>query len=226
MNKLYEYEKYKEVIIKSNLFDSIPECEVEGLLEFLDGKVKCFKKGENIINLEDSVPYSGMVLNGTLEISFLNEHFDKISINYITESSLFGESLACFGTKSSPVQLGALTNCCVLFLDLNKLFQVNHLDCQYKEQLLINFTKILSSEHLFLSQKIRILSQKVLRDRLNIYFNSLKHDGNNIIHLPFSKTAFAEFLGVNRSALSRELSKMQNEHLIEVNGKSIRVIES
>lgn len=224
MNKLDEFVKYKEILKKCSLFHSIPESSYKDLLEFLNAKIKSFRKDEFVLHLEDSVVHSGIVLEGTLESSFLSEHFNKININHITKGTLFGESLACLKAENSPIQLRALTDCCILFLDLSKLFNDNSVNSKYHHQLSINLIQDLSSQNLFLNLKVRILSQKGLRDRLHIYFNSLTPDENGYFYIPFSKTAFAEFLGVNRSALSRELSKMQSENLIHIDGKSIKLI--
>lgn len=224
MSELDTFKQYEEILRTSSLFRSIPESSYKDLLEFLNAKIKFFKKDEFVLHLEDSVLYSGIVLDGILESSFLSEHFNKININHITKGCLFGESLACLKAKNSPIQLRALTDCCILFLDFSKLFGDNSVNSKYHHQLTINLIQDLSSQNLFLNLKVRILSQKGLRDRLHIYFSSLKPDENGYFNIPFSKTAFAEFLGVNRSALSRELSKMQSENLIEVEGKSIKLI--
>ena len=215
MSELDEFIKYEEILRTSSLFRSIPESSYKDLLEFLNAKIKSFKKDEFVLHLEDSVLYSGIVLDGMLESSFLSEHFNKININHITKGCLFGESLACLKSKNSPIQLRALTDCCILFLDFSRLFDDKSITSKHHHQLSIN---------LILNLKVRILSQKGLRDRLHIYFSSLKPDENGYYNIPFSKTAFAEFLGVNRSALSRELSKMQSENLIHIDGKAIKII--
>ena len=73
-----------------------------------------------------------------------------------------------------------------------------------------------------LNQKVRILSQKSQRDRILIYLGTLPKDKNDFVKIPFTKTALAEYLGVNRSALSRELGRMQNEGLLVIDGKKIK----
>ena len=70
----------------------------------------------------------------------------------------------------------------------------------------------------------RIANQKSLRDRILIYLHSLAPDSEGYLHVPFTQTALAEFLGVNRSALSRELGRMQDENLIEVNDKKMKLL--
>lgn len=67
------------------------------------------------------------------------------------------------------------------------------------------------------------MGQKSLRDRIFLYLNSLIPDKDGWLQIPFSQTVLAEFLGVNRSALSRELGRMQDEDLIQINGKRIQL---
>ena len=83
-----------------------------------------------------------------------------------------------------------------------------------------NLIKSLAKKNLILNQKVRILSQKSLRDRIFIYLRTLPKDKDEYVKIPFTQTALAEYLGVNRSALSRELGRMQNEGLLVIDGKS------
>ena len=71
---------------------------------------------------------------------------------------------------------------------------------------------------------MRILSQKSLRDRVYIYLSSLPKDKNGYVKIPFTQTALAEYLGVNRSALSRELGRMQNEGLLVIDGRKMKTV--
>ena len=94
----------------------------------------------------------------------------------------------------------------------------------YQLNLTTNMLKILASQNVFSNLKLRIANQKSLRDRILIYLHSLAPDSEGYLHVPFTQTALAEFLGVNRSALSRELGRMQDENLIEVNDKKMKLL--
>ena len=74
-----------------------------------------------------------------------------------------------------------------------------------------------------MNQKVRILSQKGLRDRILFYLDTLPKDKNGFVKIPFTRTALAEYLGVNRSALSREIGRMQNENLLIVDGSKMKL---
>ena len=83
--------------------------------------------------------------------------------------------------------------------------------------------KSLAKKNLILNQKVRILSQKGLRDRIIIYLSTLSKDRDGFVSIPFTQTALAEYLGVNRSALSREFGQMQDEGILVIEKNRIRV---
>lgn len=83
--------------------------------------------------------------------------------------------------------------------------------------------KSLAKKNLILNQKVRILSQKGLRDRIIIYLSTLPKDREGVITIPFTQTALAEHLGVNRSALSREFGRMQDEGILVIDKNKMRV---
>ena len=78
---------------------------------------------------------------------------------------------------------------------------------------------------LFFNTKVRILAQKRLRDRLKIYLQTLTPDNKGCYHLLYSRTELADFLCVDRSALSRELCRMRDEKLLEFSGAKIKILD-
>ncbi len=221
MKILSDYEKYLPVISKARLFKNIPTDHYNHVFDYLEASVRSYDKEELIQRLGEPLIYSGIVLDGTVEGSFISENFNKINMNHFTTGRSFGEALACVKTPHSPIQLKALTNCTVLLLNLSRILEGLPEDCAYHTTLATNMIQILASQNVFSNLKLRIMSQKSLRDRILIYLHSLVPDKNGNLKIPFSQTALAEFLGVNRSALSRELGHMQDEGIITVDGKFI-----
>ena len=108
------------------------------------------------------------------------------------------------------------------FIDLAAIYQ-SDVHSPVRVVLAENLIKSLARKNLILNQKVRILSQKSLRDRILIYLGTLPKDKNGFVKIPFTQTALAEYLGVNRSALSRELGRMQNEKLLIVDGRRMKL---
>lgn len=214
---------YFPILQQCTLFSHIPETAYNNLLSFLHATVKFYKKDTFLLHIGEPFLYAGVVLNGTVEGSFLSETFDKISMNHFKASSFFGEALACKQVPYSPIQLRAVTDCTILFLDLHILLENHDVKDGFQQQFSINLIESLAVQNIFSNLKLRIMGQKSLRDRIFLYLNSLIPDKDGWLQIPFSQTVLAEFLGVNRSALSRELGRMQDEDLIQINGKRIQL---
>lgn len=223
MRELEELTLFKPVLQKSELFSDIPTELYPDALKFLSAQLKRYKKDEYILHIGQPFKYGLMLLQGAIEGSFITENFDKINMAHFESGCLIGESLACSQESSSPIQLRAMTDITVLLLDFTVLYNTDHVKHSYQLKMSMNLIKILSRQNVFLSGRIRILGQRTIRDRILMYMKMLPKDENGFVKLPFTKTAFAEYLGVNRSALSREMSNMIEDGIIESKEKKYRI---
>ena len=203
-------------IRKCYLFDGIKDEQLADAIKLLNGHIKKVVKDDYIVQLGGTIKYAGLLLMGKIESSFQNENFDQITMHTFTGGYLFGEGLVINHAKNSPVQVRAVEDSVVLFIDLEMIYAAAD-NSPIRNILAGNLIKSLAKKNLILNQKVRILSQKSLRDRIFIYLRTLPKDKDGYVKIPFTQTALAEYLGVNRSALSRELGRMQNEGLLIVN---------
>ena len=214
---------YLYSIRRCYLFDGIEDEQIPDAIKLLNGRIKKIKKDSFIVKLGGKMTSAGLLLKGKIESSFQNENFDQITMHTFSDGYLFGEALVINGAKNSPVQVRAVEDSIVLFIDLEMIYTVAD-SSPIRTILAENLIKSLAKKNLILNQKVRILSQKSLRDRVYIYLASLPKDKNGYVKIPFTQTALAEHLGVNRSALSRELGRMQNEDVLKVDGKKMKII--
>ena len=212
-------------IRKCYLFDGIKDEQLADAIKLLNGRIKKVIKDDYIVQLGGTIQYAGLLLKGKIESSFQNENFDQITMHTFTGGYLFGEGLVINHAKNSPVQVRAVEDSVVLFIDLEMIYAAAD-NSPIRNILARNLIKSLAKKNLILNQKVRILSQKNLRDRIFIYLRTLPKDRNGYVKIPFTQTALAEYLGVNRSALSRELGRMQNEGLLVIDGKRIKIIDN
>lgn len=224
MTLFSDFSTYNSVISRTRLLDGIPESHYNEVFRYLQASIRRYEKDELILCLGEPVLFSCIVLDGVVEGSFISENYNKININQFETGRSFGEALACVQTPHSPIQLRALTNCAILQLNLCQIFTDAPSDCKYYQTLSKNLIQILASQNVFSNLKLRIANQRVLRDRILMYLHSLVPDTKGYIHVPFTQTALAEFLGVNRSALSRELGNMQDDGLIAIEGKKMKLL--
>lgn len=215
--------KYWNVIIKNPLFANIPHKYIDEMIESLDGNINLYRKNTTIIHVGEEFRRCGILLDGLLEVSYDTNQFEKHNVNHFKTGQVFGESLAVQGIQNSPVQVSALADSVVLFIDLRKLMlSTNRCDknCLYNHQLILNLMNRMAEQNIFTNLKLRILGQKSLRDRIMIYLTHMHADNPNGAQIPFSQTSLAEFLGVNRSALARELGRMQEEGILTINKRT------
>lgn len=212
-------------IRKCYLFDGIEDEQLTDAIKLLNGRIKKVAKDDYIVQLGGTMQYAGLLLKGKIESSFQNENFDQITMHTFTGGYLFGEGLVINHAKNSPVQVRAVEDSVVLFIDLEMIYAAAD-NSPIRNILVRNLIKSLAKKNLILNQKVRILSQKSLRDRIFIYLRTLPNDKDGYVKIPFTQTALAEYLGVNRSALSREIGRMQNEGLLVIDGKRIKIIDN
>lgn len=213
---------YQEQIKKCYLFKNIPESHLAEALLSLNAYVQKVKKDEIIIHYDDPIRYAYLILKGQVEGSFDTENFNKIAMNRFNEGQLFAESLAVMQLAHSPVEATAIRDTALLVLDINHLFSESPC-CDCELIILQNLMQSIARQNHFLTTKVRILSQKSLRDRIMVYLTSA-HPVNHQVILPYSKSAWAQYLGVNRSSMERELSKMTDEGIIAIKDKTITIL--
>lgn len=217
-------QEYLYSIRKCYLFDGIKDEQLTEAIKLLNGRIKKVEKDDFIVQLGGVLRNAGMLLKGKIESSFQNENYDQITMHTFGGGYLFGEAIVINSAKNSPVQVRAVEDSIVLFIDLSAIYQ-SEIASPLRTILAENLIKSLARKNLILNQKVRILSQKSLRDRILIYLGTLPKDKNGFIKIPFTQTALAEYLGVNRSALSRELGRMQNEGLLIVDKEKMKRIK-
>ena len=210
-------------IRKCYLFDNIKDEQLTDAIKLLNGRIKKIEKDSFIVQLGGELPSAGLLLKGRIESSFQNENFDQITMHSFGGGYLFGEALVINYAKNSPVQVRAVEDCIVLFIDLNVIYH-SDVQSQLRAILAENLIKSLARKNLILNQKVRILSRKSLRERILFYLGTLPKDKNGWVKIPFNKTVLAEYLGVNRSALSRELGRMQDEEIIIADGRKMKTL--
>lgn len=214
---------YLYSIRRCYLFDGIGDEQISDAIKLLNGRIKKIKKDSFIVKLGGKMTSAGLLLKGRIESSFQNENFDQITMHTFSDGYLFGEALVINGAKNSPVQVRAVEDSIILLIDLEMIYTVAD-SSPIRTLLAENLIKSLAKKNLILNQKVRILSQKSLRDRVYIYLASLPKDKNGYVKIPFTQTVLAEYLGVNRSALSRELGRMQNEGVLKVDGRKMKIL--
>ena len=208
------------------MFNGIQPRKYKEVLTCLNASVRQYPRNAHIVELGAQSRNTGVVLEGTMEEFLYDENGNQVSICRFGTGQVFGAELACTGWTTSPVCLRAGTDCTVMLLDFSALLSQQTLTCPCRMQVTANLMQDMAQQLLFFNTKVRILAQKRLRDRLKIYLQTLTPDKNGCYTLPYSRTELADFLCVDRSALSRELCRMRDEGILDFSGSKLRLLQS
>lgn len=219
-------EQYYPILQKCGMFNGIVPRRYEEALQCLNARVRQLPKGTHITEQGQETQNTGIVLSGSLSEYLYDEGGNQINICRLTEGQAFGAELSCTGWSTSPVSLRAENDGSVLLLDFGALLSQQTMTCPCRMQVTANLMQEMAKQLLFFNTKIRILAQKRLRDRLKIYLQTLPMDERGNVSVPYSRTELAEFLCVDRSALSRELCRMRDEGILTFSGSRIRILDT
>ena len=197
------------------LFKGMTEGEISSALDNLKSREKNFHKGEFILHAGGSTEQMGIVLDGSVTIEMNDAWGNRTILSHIGSGGFFAETYALL--KGEVLLVDALANedCRILFLNLSSLRDPENSD-PWKQKLIINLLSICASKNLTLSGRSFHTSSRTIRAKILSYLNavSLKKHSNEF-DIPFDRQQLADYLNVERTALSKELSKMRNEQLID-----------
>ena len=218
-------EQYYSILKQCGMFNGIQPRKYNEVLTCLNASVRQYPRNAHIVELGEQTRNTGVLLDGSMEEFLYDENGNQVSICSFAAGQVFGAELACTGWTTSPVCLRAAADCTVMLLDFSALMSQQTLTCPCRMQVTANLMQDMARQLLFFNTKVRILAQKRLRDRLKIYLQTLTPDEKGCYTLPYSRTGLADFLCVDRSALSRELCRMRDEGVLDFSGSKLRLLD-
>jgi len=200
---------------QSGLFKDIAEVDIAAMLTCLRVRKVPFKKGQHVLQVGETIKYIGIVLDGTLSIIKEDVDGERSLLNHIGQGEHFAEALCCAGVKVSPVTVLAESDGVVMFLDFARILCVCANTCVFHSKLIENMLQIVAIKNLQLQERMEYLSKKTIRKRVLKYLIRKSKGTTKTFEIPFNREELADYLGVDRSALSRELMRMKEEHIID-----------
>lgn len=194
---------------KIPLFENISCEKIPDVLKHLDVVEKSYTKDTFIRTEGDCADFIGIVVEGTVHVL----QYDYMGNRNITASfsagDMFAEAISCAGIKSIPFSIMAVSDCRIIFINVQRLFENSDSDNDYHDILISNLLRIVSRKNMLLNQKLHYMSHKTTAEKLLSYLDdqSKLHQSNEFV-TPFDRQALADFLGVERSAMSAEISKL------------------
>ena len=209
---------------KTLLFRGTTPQEVQSILECLQAEKKHYQKSDVIYHAGDSVTSLGMVLSGSVSIENDDLWGNKSILDRIGPGQVFAETYACVSGEALMVSVVAAEASDILFMNVSRLLRICPHACEHHGKLIRNLLTISAQKNLNLSRRIFHTSSKSIRGRLLSYLSfQAVRQGRRDFTIPFNRQQLADYLSVDRSALSNELGKMQREGLLEVEKTRFRL---
>ena len=210
---------------QTSLFSGISQADLSALLSCLAAVERRYSKGAVILAEGEPTQWMGLVLEGRAIISCADVWGKSSILGFAEPGAVFGEAYACVPGEALLISVCAAEETRVLFLNVGKLLTVCGNACPFHARLIRNLLSISAGKNLQLSRRIFHTTPKSIRGRLLSYFSECaKKSGSLTFTLPFNRQQLADYLGVDRSAMSSELSKMQRDGLIQVQGGTITMV--
>jgi CRP-like cAMP-binding protein len=213
------------ILNKSAIFSGIKDDEIETLLNCLSATYHEYKKGEFIFMNDESFDRIGLIVKGQVQISKSDYWGHKTIISHLKPAQIFGEVYACVGKPAYNITGEALEKTGILLLDLKRIMTKCSQSCVFHQKLIDNLLYVISSKAMMLNQKIDDMSQRTTKGKVLSYLsNQAKKHGQNTFKIPFNRQAMADYLSVDRSALSKELGKLRDEGIISFKGSMFTLL--
>lgn len=188
---------------------------MRALLDCLSAVERHYEKNSFIFMENDAVTSIGVVLSGKVHI--VQEDFwgNRTILAETGPGGLFGEAFSCAETEKLPVSVLAASDADILLIDYRRIITTCSSACIFHTGLIKNMLWILAGKNIMLTQKIEILTKRTTRQKLLSYLSAQAiQAGSHSFEIPFNRQELAEYLSVDRSAMSNELGKMRDEGIL------------
>ena len=220
-------DQYYEFLLNNPLFSGIGKSELSEMLHCMQAQILTRNQNEPVFLEGEPAGFIGIVLEGAVQI-LRDDYFGNRSVVTCAKpGDLFGEAFACAGVETMPVSGIALENTKVLILKCGRMLTVCKNACRHHNELIANLLHIVAVKNLALTEKIQFVSQKTTKEKLVAYLlDQAKQQNSAEFIIPLDRQALADYLGVERSAMSAELGKLRKDGVLETKGSWFRLREA
>lgn len=211
-------------LLKTNpLFTGLSEEELTSLIDSDGCRIENYKKDSIIAQEREICQAIGIVIKGSLSVSELAPSGISLMVQILSSGDCFGVALVFAKKHAYPFSVISFASSSILFVSFGIMKQLVETNKQFN----INLISFLSDNTVHCQNKVHILLQKEVRSRLILYLaNECRNLGCLSFVLPHTKTEIAELLAVARPSIPRELSRMQHDKLIKIEGKTVTILKT
>ncbi|QNL43423.1 Crp/Fnr family transcriptional regulator [Oscillibacter hominis] len=216
----------REEIRRSPLFEGISYDSYLQMVDCFQMRTKAYQPGEIILNFGEGNPHQvGILEDGTAALLRIDADGNNTILEEMGAGSVFGETVAFSGIGGDSLMVVCEKDCRVEFVDYAHIVKRCERACTHHSMLVQNMLRLISDKTLALGERVEVLSQRSIRDKLMCYFTlQASKNGGSTFLLPFSLSRLAEYISTDRSAMMRELKKIREEGLAEVKNGEITLL--
>lgn len=219
-------ERLLHTLAKCELFTNIDASSLGIVLDCLAARFELYDKGEFIFSAGDPATRVGVVCSGCVRVIREDVFGNRTVMAVLSEGDIFGESLVCAKVEQMPVSVEAAEPCEILLIDYRKIISSCPSSCSFHPMMVENMLGILAEKNLMLNGKIEALSGRGTRAKLMAYLSSeAAKSGGRKFRIPLDRQELADYLAVDRSAMSAELSRMKRDGLIEFDRSDFELLK-
>ena len=206
-----------DILRNISLFSAVKESDLEKLIAGNHIYQKHYMKGATVHIASETCRTLDIVLSGSLVAYSLSTNGSATTMFEFSQGSVIGANLLFGENHSYPLNIYCLTDCQIIHIDINAVLEFLH-DYNFT----LHYIKSISQNSQGINQKIAMFTQRTLRENIMDYFKQQTIiQKSSVILLPMSKRQLADYLGVQRPSLFRELKKLKEEGIIEIRNRTV-----
>ena len=210
---------------ESALFAGIRKEDRAGMLDCIGYHIRSYEKGAIIAFEEETINHVGVVLEGKVDMVKEDLWGNRTMLVRMGKDEVFGETFACGEDAMSMVTFAAAERTQVLFLSFSRVMHTCSHACAFHQTLIENMVRIIARKNRELMRKVEVVSKRSLREKILAYLSiQAQQQGKKTFEIPLGRLEWAQYLCVDRSALTRELAKMQEEGILDYHRNTFKLL--
>ena len=226
-NKAKEAMDMKDILpeVNSPLFAGVDPEDRKTMLGCIGYHIGTFKKGDIVAFEEENIKHIGIIISGAVDMVKEDLWGNKTMLVRMRKDELFGETFACGSDNLSVVTFLVSEDARILFMPFDRVMHSCTMACVFHHRLIENMVAIIANKNRDLMRKVEVVSKRSIREKLLAYLSIQAQTQNSrYFEIPLGRVELAEYLCVDRSALTRELVKMKEDGLIDYDKNCFRIL--
>ena len=211
--------------VHSPLFSGIDPEDRKTMLGCIGYHIGSFRKGQVVAFEAENIRHIGIVLSGAVDMVKEDLWGNRTMLVRMRRDELFGETFACGSDSLSVVTFLVSEDARILFMPFDRVMHSCTMACRFHHQLIENMVRVIAAKNRDLMRKVEVVSKRTIREKLLAYLSiQAQVQQSRYFEIPLGRVELAEYLCIDRSALTRELAKMKEDGLIDFDRNCFRIL--